>query len=193
MLNLLCAADGIGWTIALVGLLVLMVVYLIFGTINRRKSQEQALKMLNDLKKGDKVVTNAGVYGEVVSMRETNMGKVVVIKTGHDDDAKRASFLTVNASVILGIDRKEDLILDKDGNVIESAELKEQVLEPKAQEVKETKKETKKPTAKTQPAKTAVEKKDAASVAKKPVTKKPAAKKPSVAKKPTAKKPTEKK
>lgn len=172
MLNLLCAAtDGIGWTIALIALLVLMVVYLVFGTINRKKNQEQTLKMLSDLKKGDKVVTNAGVYGEVVSMRETNMGKVVVLKTGHDDDAKRASFLTVNASVILGIDKKEDLLLDKDGNVIESADLKKEVLAPKAQVTQQDKKETKKPTAK------------------KPAVKKPSAKKPAV-KKPAAKKPT---
>jgi len=171
MLNLLCATEGIGWTIALIALLVLMVVYLVFGTINRKKGQEQAMKMINELKKGDKVVTNAGVYGEVFSIRETNMGKVVVIKTGHDEDNKNASFITVNASVILGIDKKEDLILDKDGNVIEPIDLKKEVLTEKA-EVKSEKK------GKNKEEKSAekVEEKPAEKTEKKPATKKATAK-----------------
>jgi len=139
MLNMLCATEGIGWTIALIALLALMVVYLVFGTINRKKSQEQVVKMINELKKGDKVVTNAGVYGEIASIRETNMGKVVVIKTGHEEDSKNASFITVNASVILGIDKKEDLIFDKDGNVVEPVELKNEVMTSMAENKSEVK------------------------------------------------------
>jgi preprotein translocase subunit YajC len=172
MLNLLCATEGIGWTIALIALLVLMVVYLIYGSISRKKSQDQAMKMINELKKGDKVVTNAGIYGEVVSMRETNMGKVVVIKTGNDDDNKNSSFISVNSSVILGIDKKEDLVLDKDGNVIEPADLKKDVLAEKAEkpaekaDKKADKKEEKKP----------AEKKAVAKTEKKPAKRQPKAK-----------------
>ncbi len=126
MLNLLGATENLGWTITLIVLIALMVVYLIFGTINRKKAQEQAMKMLSDLKKGDKVVTNAGIYGEIVSQKETNMGKIVVIKTG--EDGGKASYITVNASVILGIDTKEDLLLDEQGNVIEPEQIKEKVI-----------------------------------------------------------------
>ncbi len=146
MLNLLCATDSLGWTITLIVLIALMVVYLIFGTINRKKAQEQAMKMLSDLKKGDKIVTNAGIYGEIVSQKETNMGKIVVIKTG--EDGGKASYITINASVILGIDTKEDLILDEQGNVIEPEEIKEKVMnnslnttEQKVEENKEEKEE----------------------------------------------------
>lgn len=128
MFNFLCEGTGsnIGWTITLGVLIVLMIVYLILGTINRKKQQNQAMEMLNNLKVGDKVVTNAGVYGEIVSQKQTNMGKVVVIKTG--EEGGKVSYLTINASVILGIDQKEDLILDENGNVIENEVAKEQVL-----------------------------------------------------------------
>ena len=134
MNNLFLAANANISSLILVGvLIVLMVVYLVFGTMNRRKQQEQAMKMLNELKVGDKVVTNAGIYGEIVSQRETDMGRVVVLKTGNDEDGNKASYITVNASVILGIDHKKDLLLDENGNVIETEELKEAVMQPAAE------------------------------------------------------------
>lgn len=178
--------NGIGMTILLGIMVLLMIVYLIFGTINRKKQQEQALKMMSELQAGDKIVTNAGIYGEIVSMRETNMGRVVVLKTGADDDEKKASYITVNASVILGIDKKEDLILDENGNVIDPSEnLKEQILG----DVKEEENEDKKASQPKAEGKTLTEKEEKKSVAEK-VEEKPAKK---VAKKATAsKKSTEK-
>ncbi len=127
MLNLLGVENNsISSIILMVVLVVLLVAYIIFGMRSRKKNQEKAMKMLNDLKAGDKVVTNAGIYGEIVSIKETNMGKVVTIKTG-DDETKKISYMTINASVILGIDEKKDLILDKDGNVIDDEESKEEL------------------------------------------------------------------
>ena len=131
MTNFLLADGANVGTLIMVGvLIVMMVVYLIFGTMNRKKQQEQAMKMLNELKAGDHIVTNAGIYGEIVSQKETDMGRVVVIKTGNDEDPSKASYITVNASVILGIDHKKDLILDANGNVIEPEEVKEEILKP---------------------------------------------------------------
>lgn len=144
MFNLIAATDNLGWTIALIVLIVLMVIYLIFGSINRKKQQEQAMKMLNDLKVGDKVVTNAGVYGEIVSQKETDMGKIVVLKTG--EDGGKASYITINASVILGIDQKKDLILDEHGNVIEPETAKEQVMKDIKKEPESEKQEDEKET-----------------------------------------------
>ena len=140
MTNLLGAPQNLGSMIGLGILVIIAILYLVFGMKNRKKQQEEAVKMLNELKKGDKVVTNAGIYGEIVSLRETNMGKVVIIKTGDDEDSKKASYITVNASVILGIDKKEDLILDAEGNVIEPEDkqaLKEEVLKEKAEQPEE--------------------------------------------------------
>lgn len=198
MLGAEANGNGIGMTILLGVLVLLMIVYLIFGTINRKKQQEQALKMMSELKAGDKVVTNAGIYGTIVSMRETNMGRVVVLKTGADDDEKNASYVTVNASVILGIDKKEDLILDENGNVIDPSEtLKDQVLGDVKDEVKEENKPVTLPAKEEDAKPVAVE--VAENPAKKPAakkstaTKKPATAKKTATKKPAAKKPATKK
>ena len=142
MTNLL-GASNVGSIVALVVLLVIAILYLGMGVSNRKKQQEQAIKMLNELKKGDKVVTNAGIYGEVVSIKETNMGKVVTLKTG-DEEGKKFGYISVNAQVILGIDTKEDLILDAEGNVIEpKEELKEEVLKENFKEEEKTEEEPK--------------------------------------------------
>lgn len=145
MFNLLGAeSNNTGSIILMVALVVLLVGYIFFGMRARKKNQEKAVQMLNELKTGDKVVTNAGIYGEIVSIKETNMGKVVTIKTG-DDETKKISYLTINASVILGIDEKKDLILDKDGNVIDDEdgkeELKKEVLKESAEKEEDKNKE----------------------------------------------------
>ncbi len=185
MLGAEANGNGIGMTILLGILVVLMIVYLIFGTINRKKQQEQAMKMMNELKAGDKVVTNAGVYGTIVSMRETNMGRVVVLKTGSDDNEKNASYITINASVILGIDKKEDLILDENGNVIDPSEkLKEEVMGDAEKGVEAQKSEEVAPVE--EKAENVEEKKPA----KKTASKKSSAKKPTTAKKESAEKKT---
>ena len=144
MINLLGAAADAGRIIGLVVLLGLAVAYIFFGFRNRKKQQEQVIKMISELKKGDKVVTNAGIYGEIVSLKETNMGKVIVIKTGDDEDSKKASYITINATVVVGIDQKQDLVLDENGNVIDPVEteaLKEEVLKEKAEKPEEENKE----------------------------------------------------
>jgi preprotein translocase YajC subunit len=148
MINLLGAeSSNVGPIIGLGVCLVLLVLYVVFGIRNRKKSQEQAMKMMNELKVGDKVVTSLGIYGEVVAMRETNMGRVVTICTGNKEEGK-CGYIELNAAVIDGIDTKEDLILDENGDVIEPDEkLKDEVLkenfEEKAEE--ETAKEEEKP------------------------------------------------
>ena len=150
-MNYLLGAEGgsnVGTIIGLVVLLVLLVLYVGFGVVNRKKSQEQTMKMLNELKAGDKIVTYSGIYGEIVSMRETNMGRVLTIVTG-DKATGKVSYMEINSSVIMGVDTKEDLILDENGNVIEPEDkekLKEEVLkETAAEENKEDKKEEAKP------------------------------------------------
>lgn len=145
MFNLLGAeTNNIGNIILMVVLVVLLVGYIFFAMRSRKKNQEKAMQMLNGLKTGDKIVTNAGVYGEIISIKETNMGKVVTIKTG-DEETKKISYLTINASVILGIDEKKDLILDKDGNVIddEDTEKKEELKKEVLKETASTKNDSK--------------------------------------------------
>ncbi|MBR1984453.1 MAG: preprotein translocase subunit YajC [Clostridia bacterium] len=142
MTNLL-GASNVGSIVALVVLMIIAVLYLGMNISNRKKQQEQAIKMMNELKKGDKVVISAGIYGEIVAIRETNMGKVVTLKTG-DEESKKFGYISVNAQAILGIDTKEDLILDAEGNVIEpKEELKEEVLKENFKEEEKTEEEPK--------------------------------------------------
>lgn len=142
MLNLLGAgSSNTGAIIGLLVCLVLLVMYVVFGIRNRKKSQEQAAKMMSELKIGDKIVTSLGIYGEIVAMRETNMGRVVTICTGNKEDGK-CGYIEINAAVIYGIDTKEDLILDENGDVIEPDEtLKEEVLKENFKEEKPEEKE----------------------------------------------------
>ncbi len=153
-LSLLLAEESAGFSFAtawpLLLLLVLFVGLMIFNVFSNKKRQAEYEKKLEELKVGDKVVTNAGIYGEIVSIRHTNFGKVALLKSGEGD---RASFISVNLSVILGIDEKKDVIVDSEGNIIDPEEDKEEtkaeevVVEPTV-EVKEEKTEVKKAPAK---------------------------------------------
>lgn len=156
------------WPILLV--LVLFLALIVWNMFSGKKRQKESEKMLNELKVGDKVVTNAGIYGEIVSIKHTNFGKVALIKSGED---KKASYISVNLSVILGIDEKQDVVVDSEGNIVEPEEEKQpvEVKEEKKEEVAEEtvvdeKKEEKTPT-----------KKATKSTAKKPSAKKTETKK----------------
>ena len=94
-------------------LLVLLVAYIVYMIVARRKSDAKTAEMMESLKVGDKVVTNSGIYGEIVSITQTTLGKVMVLKTG---EGKNISYISVNSMVILGKDEKEDIVYDKDGN-----------------------------------------------------------------------------
>lgn len=96
-------------------LIVALIAYMVVMIFMRKKSDSKVVELQNALKVGDKVVTNSGIYGEIVSMQETTVGKVAVIKTG---EGKDISFITVHSSVIYGIDEKQEVVLDKDGNPI---------------------------------------------------------------------------
>lgn len=113
MSNLLFAEFNWGTAWPALLLLVLLVAYIIYMIVARRKSDAKTAEMMESLKVGDKVVTNSGIYGEIVSITQTTLGKVMVLKTG---EGKNISYISVNSMVILGKDEKEDIVYDKDGN-----------------------------------------------------------------------------
>ena len=122
------AAGGFAQAWPLLLILVLFLALMIWNMFSGKKRQNESEKMLNELKVGDKVVTNAGIYGEIVSIRHTNFGKVALIKSGEDN---KASYISVNLSVILGIDEKHDVIVDAEGNIIDPEAEKEEAKEEK--------------------------------------------------------------
>ena len=48
----------------------------------QQKKQKEHQKMLNDLKKGDKVVTTGGMFGTIVGINEKD--NIIVLKIGED-------------------------------------------------------------------------------------------------------------
>ena len=119
MISLLGESSGGGGNATLWILLVLLAVLIIayiFSYFKRKKYNQETTNMLNSLKPGDKVKTYSGFYGTVVSIRETTDGKVVTLETG---DEKHKSYTTIDSNAIYCIDKKEDIVYDADGNVIE--------------------------------------------------------------------------
>ncbi len=96
-------------------LIVLLIGLMIFSTIRRRKYDGQVQNLLDNLKVGDHVKTYSGFYGKIVSIRQTTDGKVVLIEMGEDN---KKGYIEADINAIMGIDRKEDVVLDADGNVV---------------------------------------------------------------------------
>lgn len=56
----------------LIPMVLVFVLFYFLIIVPQRKRQRAVDEMLNNLKAGDKVVTNGGIYGQIVSVREDN-------------------------------------------------------------------------------------------------------------------------
>ena len=68
---ILWQSDGAGSS--LVGLLPIVVIFLVFYfllILPNQKRQKKLQRMLADLKNGDRVVTNGGIHGTIVGLRD---------------------------------------------------------------------------------------------------------------------------
>ena len=116
----LLAAEGstsfwgsYGITIILV---VLLVGFLVFSSIRRKKYDGQVQNFIDNLKIGDHVKTYSGFYGKIVAIRETTDGKVVLIEMG---EGNKKGYIEADIMAIMGLDKKEDIVYDANGNIIE--------------------------------------------------------------------------
>lgn len=96
-------------------LLGLIIVMYIVSFVRRKKYNEQSQNMLNTLKPGVKVKTYSGFYGTILSVKETTDGKVLLLEMG---EGNKVSYTTIDANAVYGVDAKEDVVYDKDGNII---------------------------------------------------------------------------
>ena len=80
-----------------------------------KKYEMERQELLSNLKKGTKVITSFGIYGEVVEVKETTDGQVVLIASG---DEKHKTYMNVHINAIMNIDAKQDVVYDADGNDI---------------------------------------------------------------------------
>ena len=119
-------------------LLALIIVMYVFSFSKRKKYNQQVQDMVNSLKPGDKVKTYSGFYGTIVSIKETTDGKVVLLETG---EGSKVSYTTIDVNAIYGIDAKEDVVYDKDGNVILDEEKSKENNSSKEEKAKKSKTE----------------------------------------------------
>lgn len=131
--------------IILVVLLVLVVALFLLSYFKKKKFNTELGTMRQDLKPGDKVMTDTGVVGEVVEGYIEDEYKYFVLKTGRGE---HTGYFTVHANAIYYVFDKEQKPEDKKVVVVkpqQKAEVKtEEAKEEKAEEVKtEAKVETK--------------------------------------------------
>lgn len=79
-------------------ILIFVIFYFLLIRPQSKKAKEQK-QMLNDLKKGDKVMTNGGIYGLIEDIDENT----VTLKIGIKDDVK----IKINRTYIAGLRNKE--------------------------------------------------------------------------------------
>ena len=118
-----------------VPMLAIIVIFYFFLIRPQNKKQKETEKMLNALKKGDKVITIGGIHGVVSSVKE----KTVILKV--DDDCKMEFNRTAISSVELTEAEKAKLAEEaakKSTKKNKKLEVKEEAKE----EVKEEKNET---------------------------------------------------
>jgi len=118
--------------ILLAVLIALVVALFIMSFLKKKKYNEELGQMRSELKKGDKVMTDAGVVGEVVESFVEDEYTYFVLKTGKGNNV---GYFTVHANAIYYVFGKEEKVQE---------EKKVVVVAPKKEETKvETKEEDK--------------------------------------------------
>lgn len=85
----------------LIILIVFLVFMLVFSATRRKKDAKMAEDFANNLKVGDKVKTYSGIYGKIISIKDTPSGKICVIETG---EGKNTSYMAVDVFAIYNIE-----------------------------------------------------------------------------------------
>ena len=112
MLNLLGAPAPYEdpMTYILLGLVVLFGVMIFLSSKRRRSTQQQILKMHDELRPGQRVRTVGGVVGRIKEIREESPGfKTVLIETG---SAKFPAHMLFDVQAIYGIIAEEGHTID---------------------------------------------------------------------------------
>lgn len=119
----------------LLGVLGLLIICYPILMLRRNKKESQKFnEMQNSLKRGDKILTNAGVYGKIIDLKQDGDAKKVIIETG---DGKNVSYLTIDAYAIYTI--LNDKPVEEPKKVEEKKEVKkadEKASKGKSEEVK---------------------------------------------------------
>lgn len=94
-----------GEIILLVVLCVLLVAMFIMSYMRRKKYNQGLSSMREELKKGDKVMTDSGIVGEVVDSYTEEEYKYFVLKSGKGD---KVGYFSVHANAIYYVYGKDE-------------------------------------------------------------------------------------
>ena len=92
------AAANQNWLVMIVPYALIMVVFYFLMIAPMRKRQKAVAQMVDSLKKGDRVVTNGGIYGEIAGV-DTD---TVILKVADNVRIKLAK------SAIAGLEKEEE-------------------------------------------------------------------------------------
>ena len=105
--------------ILVVVLTILLVALFAMSYFKRRKFNTEMSQMREDIKVGDKVMTDSGVVGEVVETYSEEEYKYFVLKSGKGDNT---GYFTVHANAVYYVFGKEDTRTDKKTTIVMSSE-----------------------------------------------------------------------
>ena len=125
MITQICGNFFQDWGLLLI-LVAFLVFMLVFSSTRRKKEAKMAEDFANNLKVGDKIKTYSGIYGKIISIKDTPSGKVATIETG---EGKNVSYMTVDVFSIYNIEQpvqeKKQQVEDKK-ETENSTEIKEE-------------------------------------------------------------------
>ena len=102
--------------------------------LNRKKLIKEREELQSKICKGTKVRTYSGLYGVVVSTRNTTDGTLVLLETGEGD---KKSYQQLHIDAIYSIDYSEEIVIDSEGNEVPLSELNKPK-EEKTEEIETT-------------------------------------------------------
>ena len=125
------------YTIFMLVLLVGFGALLVMSAMKKKKAVAQTQEMRNELKKGDKVMTDSGIVGEIVDSYEEEGYKYFVLKSGRGE---KTSFFSVHANAIYYVFGKDD-VSSASKNIVTKPveEKKEEIVEVKEDNATEQK------------------------------------------------------
>lgn len=112
--NQAAAGGQLGFMVFLV---VMLIVYWVFLIRPQSKKRKELAQKLNNLKKGDRVITVGGVHGKIVSVKD----KVVVLRV---DDRAEITFDKNAISTVEGQGKEESVAADNKEEVEKNDEEK---------------------------------------------------------------------
>ena len=92
-------------SILMLAILLFLVVLMVLGYMKRRNFNTQLQDLRDNIKVGDKVMTDTGVVGEIIDVSTEGEHKYFVIKSG---TAKKFGYVKVHANAVYYVFDKEE-------------------------------------------------------------------------------------